>query len=50
MWRLCYAWVRLKSTNHLEHASHFLNFNLFDAPIVVNLAFGNIWIAMVSKI
>jgi len=50
VWSHCYDWVGLKSTNHLESASHFLHFNLFGAPTTGNLTFGNIRIVLVSEI
>jgi len=50
VWNLCYAWAGLKSVDHLEPTSHFLHFNLIGAPTVVNLAFGNIWIALVREV
>jgi len=50
VWNLCYDWVGMKWANHLESASHFLHFNLIDAPAAINLAFGNIWITLVNDI
>jgi len=41
-WLVCnlyYAWIGLKSVDHLECTSHFLHFNLIDTPAVVNLVF-----------
>ena len=50
VWSRCYALVGLKLADHLESASHFLHFNLFDTPTVVNLAFRNTIIVLVSEI
>ena len=50
VWNLWYGWVGLKSTDHLESASHFFHFNLFGAPTNFNLVFGNIWIILVREI
>ena len=49
VWNICYAWVGLNSADYFEPASHFLHFNLVDAPVAVNLAFENIWIALVRN-
>ena len=50
VWNLCYDWIGVKSVDLLEPTSHFLHFNLIDTPAAVNIAFGNIWIALISEI
>ena len=50
VWNLCYAWLWLKSVDHLNPHSHFSHINLCNAPISINLVLGNVWIAMVSEI
>jgi len=45
-----YAWLGLMSIDPHNSYSHFLQFNLCNAPNSVNIVLGNVWIVVVSEI
>jgi len=40
----------ITSVDHVDPVSHFLHFNLLNAPVQVNVVCGNVWIAIVNEI
>jgi len=40
----------IASVDHVDPGSHFLHFNLINAPVQYNVVWSSVWIAMVSEI
>ena len=49
VWNLYYAWLWLKSVDHIASVLHFLHFKFIGAPTSVNLGFENVWITLVNE-
>jgi len=50
VWNLCFEWLGLSSAVHHTSISHFLQFNIHEAPTSVNLILESVWIAVLSEI
>jgi len=50
VWNQCYAWMGITSVDHVDPVSHFLHFNLLNAPVQVNVVWSSVWIVVVSEI
>jgi len=50
IWNLCYDWLGMNLVDLIVPESHFEHFKFLDAPNLVNLIMGHIWIALVSEI
>jgi len=50
VWNLWFEWLGLSSVVHHTSVSHFLQFNIHEAPTSIHLILGSVWIAVVSEI